>query len=242
MRVTVIIPALNEVSSIEGVLKEIPKDVVDEILVVDGHSTDGTRELVRKLGHKVVEQEGRGYGLAVSTGVKHATGDVIVLMDADGSYEPKDISRLLRCLADGYDIAFGSRYMPGSGSDDDTLVRYVGNKLFTLLLNTIYGVGISDSLFLYVAAKKEVFQSLDLKSPSFEYCMEFPIKAHRAGYKIAEVPSFERKRTAGDSKVNAFYNGLRILWVLLTELPNPLARLLNKRQPKEPKHDIDGVG
>ena len=221
MKVSVIIPTLNEVGSIEGVLGEIPKDVVDEILVVDGHSTDGTPELVRKLGYNVITQEGRGYGLAVSIGIKHAKGDVIVLMDGDGSYEPHDIPALLQCLEEGYDVALGSRYMAGSGSEDDTVVRYIGNKLLTFLLNAIHGVGISDSLFLYVAARREIFQSLDLRSSNFEYCVEFPIKAHRAGFKFAEVPSIERKRTAGQSKVNALYHGLRILRVILREAIRP---------------------
>ena len=215
MKVSVIIPTLNEVGSIERVLKEIPKDIVNEILVVDGHSTDGTPELVKKLGYKLIEQEGQGYGLAFSTGIKHATGDVLVLMDADGSHNPNDIPKLLKCIDDGYDITFGSRYLPGSGSKDDTLIRYIGNKLFTYLLNKIHGVGLSDSLFLYVAAKKRVFDSIEMKSANFEYCIEFPIKAHRAGFRFAEIPSFEQKRTAGKTKVNAFYHGLRILWVIL---------------------------
>lgn len=216
MKVSVVLPTLNEVGAIKSVLDDMPADVVDEILVVDGHSTDGTPELVKKLGYEVIVQEGRGCGDAFTTGVKHATGDVIILMDADGSHNPADIPKLLKCIDEGADAAFGSRYMPGSGSDDDTIIRYIGNKLFTFLLNKVQGVELTDGLFLYVAAKREVFEAIEMKSANFEYCVEFPIKVHKAGFRIAQVPCFEPKRLAGRSKVNAFYHGLRILWVILT--------------------------
>ena len=214
-KVTVIVPTLNEVDSIESVLKELSQTDVDEILVVDGHSNDGTPELVKELGFRAIIQEGEGYGNAVRTGLKAADGDIIIPMDADGSYDPKDIPNLLKCIENGFDVAFASRYLPDSGSHDDTVIRYMGNKFFTFLLNKIHGVNISDSLFLYIAAKKQVFESLNLRSSGFEYCIEFPIKAHNAGLMYMEIPSIERERFAGSSKVNAFVDGLRILWYLL---------------------------
>ena len=213
--VTVIIPTLNEIECIESVLKELSEMNIGEILVVDGLSTDGTPELVEKLGFKVIMQDGKGYGNAVSTGLKHAQGDVIIPLDADGSYDPRDIEKLLKGIENGSDVVFASRYLPQSGSDDDTIIRFVGNKFFTFLLKTIHGVQISDSLFLYVAAKKEVFQALNLQSQGFEYCIEFPIKVQRAGLKYTEVPSIERARIGGASKVNAFFDGLVILWYML---------------------------
>ena len=215
MKVSLIIPALNEEQCIAEVLKDIPRDIIHEVLVVDGHSTDRTREIAESLGFKVILQEGKGYGNAVKTGVKYSTGDVIVMIDADGSYETKDIYHLLKCLDEGFDIAYGSRYLPESGSADDTPIRFIGNKIFTFLLNVIHGVKISDSLFLYVATRREVFEKLNMKSTNFEYCIEFPIRAHKAGYTYKEIPSFEKKRIAGKSKVNAFYHGLRILWMVL---------------------------
>ena len=213
---TVIIPALNEAECIADVITELrTQPEVDEILVVDGHSTDGTADIVRRLGVRVALQEGRGYGMAMQTGLKQARGEVIIPLDADGSYDPKDIRRLLACIANGYDVAFASRYLPQSGSHDDTPIRYVGNKMFTFLLRLVHGVNISDSLFLYVAARKTVFEQLNLNSAGFEYCIEFPIKVRRAGLSYTEVPSFERKRIAGDSKVNAMWDGLRILGYML---------------------------
>ena len=214
-KITIIIPTLNEAECIETVLKELSHNDVDEILVVDGHSVDGTPELIRRLGFNVITQDGKGYGAAMNTGIKHAIGDIIIPMDADGSYDPKDIPDLVECIENGFDVAFASRYLPDSGSHDDTIIRFVGNKLFTFLINKIHGVKISDSLFLYVAAKKEVFKSLNLGSSGFEFCIEFPIKMQKAGFRYTEIPSFERERIAGKSKVNAFLDGLRILWYLL---------------------------
>ncbi len=214
-KVSIVIPARNEVDCIGGLLDGIPKDRVDEILVVDGHSTDGTPELIRSLGYNVIPEEGKGFGAACSTGTRHAKGDIIVIMDADGSHNPEDMPRLLDKLHEGYDVVFGSRYLPGSGSADDTWFRYVGNKMFTFLLNLVHGVRLSDSLFLYVAARAEVFKSLEIKSANFEYCMEFPIKVHKAGFKYTDIPVFELKRFAGESKVSAIYHGFRILWALL---------------------------
>lgn len=213
-KVSLIIPTLNEVGSIEAVLNEVPRDVVDEILIVDGHSTDGTPELVARLGCAVIQQPGRGYGDAIATGFKHVTGDIIVLADADGSYELRDIRHLVQRVREGADLALGSRYLPESGSDDDTFVRYIGNKAFTFLFRTMYGVAISDALFFYAAIRRETAQAITATSPGFEYILEFLIKAERAGFKFAEIPSAEKARTAGKSKVNAFRDGLKMLWCM----------------------------
>jgi len=213
-KVSLIIPTLNEVGSIEAVLNEVPRDVVDEVLIVDGRSTDGTPELVRRLGFAVIQQTGRGYGDAIATGFKHAAGDIIVLADADGSYELADIRHLVQRVREGVDLALGSRYLPESGSDDDTLVRFVGNKAFTLLFRAMYQVEISDALFFYAAIRREVVQAITATSPGFEYILEFLIKAQRAGFKFAEIPSAEKARTAGKSKVNAVRDGLRMLWCM----------------------------
>lgn len=215
MKTSLIIPALNEVKSIGETLKQVPKDFVDEIIVADGHSTDGTPELVRKLGYRVVEEEGMGFGSAIISGIKESTGDVIIIMDADGSHNPKDIPRLLEKIKEGYDIGWGSRYLPGGGSADDTLLRHFGNKFFTFLTRLIHGVKVADILYLFAAFRREVFDSLELKSTGFEFCIELPVKAHKAGFKFGEVSCFERKRFADESRVKDFSDGLKILLAIL---------------------------
>jgi len=215
MKVSIIIPALNESESIRKVLEEIPKGIADEIIVSDGHSTDGTQSIAREMGCRVIEQKGKGFGAGVDSGIKEAKGDVVVVVNADGSQNPRDIPRLLEKIKEGYDLVLASRYLPGSGSDDDTILHYFGNKIFTLLCNKCYGVGVSDSLYFFLSAKKKVFDTLKLRSHNSGYCIELLIKAHRAGFRITEIPSFERKRMGGKAKVNAFRNGFQILLTLL---------------------------
>jgi glycosyltransferase involved in cell wall biosynthesis len=216
LRISVIIPARNERESLPAVLSELPRDRLHEILVVDGHSTDGTPEVVRAAGVKVVTQKGRGYGAGVVTGMKTAQGDLMTFMDADGSYDPEAIFRMQSLIEnEGYDIVFCSRYRPESGSDDDTIIRLTGNMIFTALLRLMFGVKLSDALFFYALAKREVYQSIEWKSSDFALCVEIPIKVHRAGYRYTEIPSRERPRIGGDSKVNAFTDGFSILWAMI---------------------------
>lgn len=216
MRVSVIIPALNEVETIGEVLKSIPKRFVDEILVIDGHSTDGTIEIVKNLGHSLIPQNGKGFGLAIDTGVNKAKGDIVIIMNADNSHDPGDIPKLLKKIEQGYDLVMASRYIPGAGSDDDTLVHYIGNKFFTALCNIIHKTNLSDSLYFYLAAKREIFETISLESRGVDYCIELPVKAQKSGFKIVQVPSFERKRSGGRAKINAFYDGLKILRRILS--------------------------
>src|SRR5262249_6680917 len=162
-----------------AVLNEVPRDVVDEALIVYGHSTDGTPELVRQLGFAVIQQTRRRYGDAIATGFKRASGDIIVPADADGSSELADIRHLVHRLRHGAELALGSRYLQERGSDDDTLVRYVGNKAFTFLFRAMYQVEISDALFFYAAIRREVVRAVTATSPGFEYIVEFLINARR---------------------------------------------------------------
>lgn len=211
MKTSLVIPTLNEAGNIADVLKDVPKDIISEILVVDGYSTDGTPEIVKKLGYNVIMQDGKGYGAGFLTGIKHATGDVVVLMDGDGSQNPKDIPLLIDKINEGYDFVLASRYTKSSCSEDDTVIRHIGNKFFTFLTNFIHGMGITDSLYLFAAFQKRVLDDIDIKTQNFEFCVEVIIKAYNAGFKFCEVPSVEKKRAAGQSKVNAFYHGLRIM-------------------------------
>lgn len=213
--ITVVIPTKNERDCIGPVLEELPKDVVDEIIVVDANSADGTADYVRELGYRVIQQPGKGYGDAVRTGLAAAASELVTFVDADGSYDPAALTEMLQGIQDGNDFVFCSRYRPESGSDDDTLIRLIGNKLFTFLLRAIHGVRITDSLFLYMLGRKEALDKLDIRSDDFGYCIELPIRVHKAGLKYAEIPSRERPRLAGDSKVNAFTDGLTILKAVL---------------------------
>ena len=216
LSVSVVIPARNEKESLPAMLQELPASSLHEILVIDGHSTDGTPDIVRAAGFQAVTQEGRGYGAGVITGMKVAKGDLVTFMDADGSYDPEAIFRMRDLIeTKGYDVVFCSRYLPASGSDDDTIIRLVGNKIFTALLRIMFGVKLTDALFFYALAKREVYQSINWECADFALCVEVPIKVKKAGYSYTEIPSRERPRIGGDSKVNAFTDGLSILWAMI---------------------------
>ena len=214
-KVSLLIPTRNEAKSLEKTIKEIPKGSVDEIIVSDCHSTDGTQEVAKSFGCKVIQQEGKGFGLGIISGIKHCTGDVIIIMDADGSQNPADIPRLLGKIREGYDIGWGSRYLGRGKTADDTLLRYFGNKLFTLMTRVIHGVKVADILYLFAAFKRKVFDSIDLKCPGFEICIEIPVKAHKQGFKFGQVSCIEKKRLVGQTKVNDLVDGWKILLAIL---------------------------
>jgi len=218
MKITVVIPTRNEEGCIGRVLGEIPRTLVNEVIVIDGHSTDRTvieAKKSMKSSDKVLDQIGNGYGAALIQGMRAARGDVIVMMDADGSHDPKDIVKIIKKMEKGAEYVMASRYMLGGRSDDDTWLRWFGNKLFTWMTNVVHGSDITDSLYLFTAIRKESMEKLKLKSHGFEFCTEIVVKAHKAGLKFAEVPTIERARFAGKSKVNSFYHGMKILRMIL---------------------------
>ena len=215
--ITLIIPALNEEGCIGQVLKAVPDDLVSEIIVVDGHSTDNTvpeaREALGTRG-KVIIQTRRGFGGALYDAIDTVQNEVLVIMDADGSQNPADISRLLEKYDDN-SVVMGSRYAKGAKSEDDTLIRGFGNWLFTTLTNLVHGTRVSDSLYFFFAISRENFKRLGLESQDYGICIEFLVKAKRAGLNFKEIPVIERPRLHGESKVNAFRDGLKILRVIL---------------------------
>lgn len=218
IKVTLIIPTRNEEGCIGRVLREVPRTHVDEIIVIDGNSADNTwREAEKELrpSDKLVHQKSRGYGAAFLEAFDIASGDVLIMMDADGSHNPAEIPALVDKIRRGYEYVMASRYTPGGRSEDDTVVRWFGNRFFTWLTNIIHGTNVTDSLYLFTAAPKDKLKQLGLRSPGFEFCTEIVVKAHRAGLRFAEVPAFERARYAGDTKVNAFWHGLKILRMIL---------------------------
>lgn len=215
MKTTLIIPTKNEAGAIGKVLQEVPKHLIQQIIVVDGHSQDTTQAEVkanlRPGKDKLIMQKSKGYGAAFIEGFKQVTGEVIIMMDADGSHNPADIPFLLKKISAGYEYVMASRYTIGSKSYDDTLVRWFGNQVFTLLTNIVHGTHVTDSLYLYTAITKKGLKQLKLSCAGFEFCTEILVKAHNAGLRFAEVPAIERKRYHGNSKVRAFLDGLKII-------------------------------
>lgn len=216
--ISLIVPTLNEFSNIKYVFPNIP-DFIDEIIVIDGGSTDGTIEEIMKFRKdaKIVIHRVPGKGTALKKGFEVATGDIIIMMDADGSHDPKELPSLISPVLNGYDVSKASRLLPGGGSDDFTPFRRFGNKMFTTLVNKMYGANYTDLCYGLLAFKRDAIKRMNCKSDGFEIETEQSIRMIKAGLNIKEVPSFEFARRYGDSRLNSIRDGYRILVIIFKE-------------------------
>lgn len=216
--VSVVIPTLNEAMNLPWVLRRMPS-YVDEVVIVDGRSLDGTVDVARalRLDVVVVAEPRPGKGNAVRSGFAAASGDIIVMLDGDGSMDPQEIGWLVAPLQHEYDFVKGSRYVTGGGSDDLTWLRSSGNRMLTRLANTILHSDYSDLCYGYIALRRECVEILELKSDGFEIETELIVRASRAGLRIAEVPSHELSRISGKSNLHTFRDGWRVLRTLARE-------------------------
>lgn len=216
--VSVVIPTINECLNIKEVLPKLPS-FIDEVVIVDGCSTDGTIEEIKKYRKdaKVFIETEKGKGAALRRGFKEASGDLVIMMDADGSHDPNEIPMLVDPVLNGYDVTKASRILPGGGSDDFTPFRRFGNKMFVTMVNTLYGSEFTDLCYGYRAFKKDALDKLQIKTSGFEVETEQSILMIKAGLKIKEIPSFEIKRKFGNSRLNSFRDGWRILRIILSE-------------------------
>ena len=226
MRVTVtaVIPALNEEDNLPHVLPHIPKDV-DEVVLVDGHSTDRTVEVARELlpNIKIVAQEGKGKGAALRTGFAAATGDIIVMLDADGSTDPNEIPRFVNALLAGADFVKGSRFLQGGGTSDMPIHRRLGNLAFVHMVRQLYGGKYTDLCYGYNAFWRSVVPALDLDGSGFEIETMMNIRALRAGLVVHEVPSFEAPRIVGIGRLRTIPDGWRVLRTIFSEYRREIA-------------------
>lgn len=216
--VSVIIPTLNEAENLPFVLPRIPY-WVHEIIIVDGHSQDGTIEIAQQLRSevRVVMQEGRGKGDALWTGFEAATGDIIVTLDADGSTDPTEIPAFVALLRSGADFVKGSRFLQGGGTEDMSLFRWLGNWGLLSVVRLSFGGHFSDLCYGYNAFWTRHLPSLKTEDDGFEIETILNVRALCAGLRIKEVPSFEARRIHGVSNLRAIPDGFRILKVILRE-------------------------
>ena len=234
-RVSVVVPTRNEARNLEVVLPAIAavRPAVHQIVVVDGKSVDGSLATAQRVlpSATVISQSRRGKGNALACGFAAVTGDVIVMLDADGSADPAEIPAFVAALVAGADFAKGSRFAAGGHSDDITLLRRTGNAGLNGVANALFGTTYTDLCYGYNAFWADLLPLLDLPDPhasaptdgsmlwgdGFEIETVLNCRVAAAGLKITEVPSVERQRIFGRTNLRTFADGTRVLRTLLAE-------------------------
>jgi glycosyltransferase involved in cell wall biosynthesis len=215
--VSVIVPTLNEENAIGKVLEDIQKTAIaDEVIVVDS-STDNTAKIAESLGAKVIFETRKGYGRALQSGVEKAEGDIIVYIDGDYTYDPRDIPRIVQLLSSGkYDVVMGDRLNGKMHAGAMNLVNRFGNTLLSLIFSLIFLVKVNDTQCGLRAIKRHFLKELSYKDYGMPYATEQLIKLSRKGARIANMPIAYRPRI-GKTKLCAWTDGFKILKVILKE-------------------------
>jgi|SRR5579875_1549256 len=241
-RISVIIPARNEARNLPYVFTRLPRDVY-EVILVDGHSTDGTVDAAKWLRPDVtiIEQRSTGKGGALDEGVAACSGDIIVLLDADGSADPAEIPRFVSALLLGADLAKGSRYLSGGGSADLTWLRSLGNRALTSLVNLLFRTRFSDLCYGYNAFWADCLPYLNLTASGFEIETLVNIRAAKAQLVIHEVPSVEGSRVHGLSNLRAIPDGWGVLKSIMQERTTPPVMKKDPPPPPQTGYGWNGI-
>lgn len=224
MTTTLAILALNEIDGIQVVVPKINRDWVDEIIVVDGGSTDGTIEWCEANGLRVLRQRQRGYGAGMREVMEIAKGDVVIELMADGNCDPAALPKLIAKMNEGYDLVIGSRYVDGARSEDDTVVTRFGNWCFTRLINILFGGSFTDAMMGYRAYRIDAFKTMEIDENGLTFPTQGSIQFTKYGYKVGEVGASEPKRIGGERKAHNFYTGLALLKMIGRELVRPVRK------------------
>ena len=206
---TLIIPAKKESASLPKVLEEIKNYECKVIIILENTDTK-TINAAKNFNCKIILQSDKGYGNALIEGMNNVETEYLCIFNADGSFNPKYLNKMLTACRNNLDFVFASRYMNGGGSDDDTFLTKVGNFIFSTIGNIFFSLKLSDILYTFLLGKTESFKKLNLKSKDFCLCVEMPIKARRKKMNFIDMPNYERERIAGKKKVNEFQDGFKI--------------------------------
>lgn len=221
MKSTLFIPTLNEIDGVRYIMPRVKREWVDEIIVVDGGSTDGTVEYFKEMGIPVIRQKSKGVCGAYWEGLEAATGDIVISFSPDNNSLPEAIPTLVAKMKEGYDLVIASRYLGGAKSEDDDVVTAFGNWMFTKMVNVLFGGNYTDSLVMFRAFKRDLHLKLNMSDkgiPVFE--MLQCIRCSKQKLKVAEIPADEPKRIGGVRKMRPLYNGSCLLWVIIKEIFN----------------------
>jgi glycosyltransferase involved in cell wall biosynthesis len=223
--VTIIIPVYNEKNLITELLKQvIDSDIqpfLKEIIIVDDGSTDGTTNVLKEYSRNadiklITHPENSGKASAIKSALKIATGDVILIQDADLEYSPQDYKRLLEPFSEeDTQVVYGSRFLHKVWPVNMKVANWLANKVFTFLVNLLYKVNITDEGTAYKLFRRDVIRSIEIKSSGFEFCPEVTAKLLKRGFKIIEVPVFYMARDRKGGKKPGIVDGFKVLWTII---------------------------
>ena len=207
---TLIIPAKHEEYSLPKVLDEIKNISCKKLIIVSKSDTETIRS-IKNYKCKIIKQKNNGYGNALIIGINNVTTDYLCIFNADGSFDPKYLNLMLKKIQLNKSFIFASRYINGGGSEDDSFLTFIGNKIFTFIGNIFFKLNISDILFTFIMGETNKFKKLKLKNSDFRICIEIPLKIKINNFKYLSIASFERRRLGGVKKVKEFRDGFLIL-------------------------------
>lgn len=214
-KITLVIPAKNEEESLVYVLRELKNYECKKILIVT-NINNKILKLRNEYKFKLIVQKKNGYGSALIEGINNVKTEYACIFNADGSFNPKTLNFMYKKIQKNKkQFMFATRYEKNGGSLDDTILTYVGNKIFTFIGNFFFKLQLSDLLFTYILGSTIRFKKLNLKSHDFRLCVEIPLKIKKNKFFIKTIPSHERKRIAGKKNVSEFIDGFLILLYLI---------------------------
>ncbi|MBL4889302.1 MAG: glycosyltransferase family 2 protein [Candidatus Lindowbacteria bacterium] len=237
---TLWIPVLNEAGPLPEILPEIDPSWIDDILFIDGGSTDNTIEIIKEWGHgRVIHQKEPGIANAYWESLPHINTDVIIAYSPDGNSIASSIPTLRDKMKEGYDMVIASRYLPGAGSDDDDFMTGIGNFIFSNSIRVLFGGNFTDCLVMLRAFRKDLVEKLDMvqhDEPVFE--TQLAIRSSLHNMNVTEIPVFEPKRIGGVRKMRVFYNG----WSIVKLIGREWNRKMRLSLSRGAKFDASRIG
>ncbi len=218
MKVTLLIPTLNEIDGMKVIMPQIHKEWVDQIIIVDGGSVDGTIEYAKENGYFLVMQKTKGLVGAYMQALEVSVGDVIITFTPDGNSLPELIPELIKKMSEGYDMVIVSRYLKGAKSYDDDIVTAFGNWMFTAMINILFAGRYTDTLVGFRAWKKDLFTRTKADERIFSFEPFSAIKCAKLKLRVAEIPGDEPPRIGGIRKMRPLWNGYQVLLAIWNEL------------------------
>ena len=216
MKISVVVFTLNEIDGMKAIMPRMKKEWYDELIIIDGGSSDGTIEYAKEHGYPIFIQRERGAGAAFKEALERATGDIFIPFSPDGNFIPEKIPQLIEKIKEGYEIVTVSRYLEGVKSYDDDLVTAFGNFMFTGLINLLFKTRFTDTLYGYFAFRTSLAKDLNIDKTS-SWGPQLLIEASKRKIKVGEIPGDEPARIGGERKMKPLINGLSLLRMIIKE-------------------------